>query len=142
MTLIDYDAAVQAMRDQIAKKGEDYVYTKVKGGDGNTIGCTYYHPDKAGRYVMPGCIIGHWLRDVGYPSLKSLTLGLDLDDSVNGSSAWMLVSRMHQTGSAGIKFTIKAREFLHAVQCNQDDGMPWGQALQEAMAECSGIKEN
>jgi hypothetical protein len=105
---------MELLREVVAEKGSDYVDETQ-----STRGCVYTHEGK------PSCLIGHVLHRFGY-SVENLH-GFDM--------------RGEYIGSNGIHEIIKDRlvpaddvalKTLRAAQEEQDDGMPWGDALAEA----------
>lgn len=94
------------------EKGHGYVYHRPPGG------CSYVNDNSSG----PGCFIGHWLHGHG--------VGLATLESNEGSIA----DKWYETYQHLVDFTLtqQAVMVLTEVQGFQDDGCPWGEAIQAA----------
>lgn len=119
MIELTLDKTKELLTEAVAEKGAEYVYTNpegVPGGSDSLANCYYVHGSQ------PGCIVGHVLHKAGVP-LETLT--------------------EHETRPAG--FVLRSLEdfdldhntlrLLDDVQERQDRGVPWGEAVQQALAE-------
>lgn len=122
---LDLPAAVRLTKALVAEYGEGYVYVwpTLEGR------CSYTRMDVAGK-LHPSCAVGHVAYRHGYP--------LDLM-----RSKWEGVTVLGVTGHSGdhrvdapslLGATAPAASFLEVFQSRQDEGKPWGQCFDEAMA--------
>lgn len=104
----------------VQEAGPDYVYERVQLESGETV-CQYVDNG------APSCLVGHFLHRMGVP-IESLSLG----DTRLGEAALDLLERLaeHQE-IEGV--TLKVSRALQVAQSTQDEGMSWGQALDEAL---------
>ncbi len=128
--MIDLDKAYQMMLAQVQKNGADYVYKPPESYGA----CVYFETDKNAALV-PSCIVGHMLSDLGFSSPSDLNLRLDVEShgyasDFNASGANTILRRMKNFGFVDIDE--EAIAFLTTVQDHQDNGMPWGRAVEEA----------
>jgi hypothetical protein len=115
MIEIGYDAAVQALRECVTERGENYVYTPC-----SIWGCVYWH-DKTNE---PGCLIGLALYKLGVSSSVLQKLGnLHVRDRDNTKAF----------AAAGFALTNSATAVFAHAQSLQDHSMPWGRAVAETI---------
>lgn len=107
--MIDLEEAQSRLR-KLAAERPDYVYEQPPGG------CVYFGPDNT-----PSCIIGHALED------ELRTVGVRWLDHRNEYGIHTLVGLL-DLAPAAIRY-------LSDVQVLQDDGVPWGLAVEKADAE-------
>lgn len=116
MINLEYDAAVKLAQEQIALKGEGYVYKQHRGEDG--VGtCFYVHNNQ------PDCIVGHILHAAG--------VGLDVLSVQEGSGAWTLLRRLKDGGI--LEYDDRVSRLLASLQGEQDNGSTWGESLDWAL---------
>lgn len=117
--VLDYDEAVNLLEKAIGVKGEDYVYEidgkSVEGfnsphTDSESAQCLYFHNG------APSCIVGHVMDFMGY----------DSETFLEGLSAKHAISRL------GIEADAHTLALLEVIQEQQDCGVAWGLALEEA----------
>lgn len=114
--------AKELLAEAVALKGEDYVYTTPDGKQGSEDWqprCLYVHGEQ------PGCIVGHVLHaaSVSLPVLSAEETN-DAEGAVRNLAREDVLS--YEDGVSRL---------LQDVQAAQDRGIPWGQALREALAE-------
>ena len=114
MPALTMKLANELLDKAIAERGADYVYNPPEemASQGQ---CYYVHGDQ------PGCIVGHVLNLFGV-SLETLS-------TVEGNDAFYAIRKLLPSTSEVV------REFLTDIQHNQDNGMRWGEAVNEARAE-------
>ncbi len=120
---LTYEKAVELAKKAVEAKGADYVYHTPEGE--RAVEATrendWYSPDCVNFDVdsdCPSCIVGHILFDFGVPK----------DELIE----------FNEEGSHEFVEWYASRQvdvFLEALQRKQDAGLPWGQALEEAIAE-------
>lgn len=113
------DRTKELLAEAVALKGADYVYTTPDGEQGNPDTspiCSYVHGEE------PGCIVGHVLHSAGIP-LAELR-GEERNDA-SGALRGLRGTLHYEDGVA---------ELLMAVQQDQDSGVPWGEALTNALS--------
>jgi hypothetical protein len=125
MTTIELtlDRTKELLAEAVALKGADYVYTTPDGEQGNPDTqpiCWYVHGEE------PGCIVGHALHAAGVP------LGRLREEERNDAGG--VLRSLH--GDSRLRFTHEdgVAELLAAVQQDQDSGVPWGEALTNALS--------
>lgn len=120
--VITFVRACKLLDEAMALKGPDYVYPRFpEGGD---YACVNFTPAAGEEGWAPSCLIGHVWN----------LLGLNPDTCATPSDA-----RLLYTGSAlavaerfSLKLTPKARAVFVAVQYAQDQGTPWGAAIDQS----------
>lgn len=119
------DDALATLREAVAEKGADYIYTTPEGvqANGNVV-CSYVH--NGGE---PGCIVGNVLHRWG--------VGLDALLRIEGSTATILGSGVWHDGRTERYLSRPVAGVLVAAQRAQDRGEPWGMALALAEEEAS-----
>lgn len=110
--------AEELLREAVAERGADYIYSKSEGSDGPFSSCLYVHKDAAGN-PRPGCGVGVVLHKAG------VTLGSLAEEE--GLSAMQVLGSMRVKGI--LDADPFATELLLVFQGWQDTGWPWGQAL-------------
>ena len=114
--VIKYDEVVDMLKAIVAGK-EDFVYERVESV------CLYWtNGEDATRDAS--CIVGHVFQALGVLS--------DLPHWYQNSDANVTVGVLKQKGV--LIFTRKAQALLMVAQGRQDEGIPWGEAVQEALA--------
>lgn len=112
------DRAKQLAAEAVAEMGAEYVYTNPYGvrADGVAsdvdIECYYVHGD------VPGCIVGHILYRHDEEMFDQLNSQYEGEDVAALPEEW---------------FTQGVQDFLQVVQARQDNGTPWGVALEYAL---------
>lgn len=102
-----YKQVVAATTSVVSKKPE-YVYQNPTGDER----CLYVHPSASGPSC--GCLVGTVLHDLG--------VSLEVLVGYEGADAWNVAVEL------GLSDQSKA--FLYLLQGHQDNGVPWGQALE------------
>jgi len=116
MIEITFDSTVTGLKALVEEEGADFVYAKREGV------CVY-----DGK---PDCIVGRFLAAQGVPLER-----LKEADTGSFGSGLAAHSLMRDLGDEGvISYDGSARSLLSEVQHNQDQGLPWGVALSEALA--------
>jgi hypothetical protein len=105
---LSYDEALELLYRAIAEKGPDYVYEKTSTGLGS---CAYFIDNQ------PSCIVGHVL---AYKGVKPE----DLPGRSNTA----------QIGALAVGEDSRTNYLLDMAQVYQDRGVPWGQAVENALA--------
>lgn len=113
---IPLDIAFHLVDIAADQKGRDYVYPRQGGG------CQNYFIDPETGQATGDCLIG-----------RVFEFFVDYNDRENRCS-------IHSTATSankhyGMPFAAEARDFLQAVQGRQDDGMPWGEAIDRSKAQ-------
>lgn len=141
--VIEKEQAIELLNRAVEEKGADYVYPR--GGLGENSGddkvCAYE------RNGAPSCIVGHVFSYLGVPvetlavlDQQSLSAVTDLTRSV---PTWIDDEEVHGVPKgevplsvlAGIQIDPDALGILRRAQADQDGGIPWGKAVQYAIAE-------
>lgn len=106
VTVTDIIAKVR----EIAATEPDFMYPQIGGA------CTYNKTTSYDDFVLPQCIFG-----------KALTqLGIPVPSALEGCGIQTVLARM------GIPFTDEQEQWMRTVQRHQDDHVPWGHAVQAA----------
>jgi len=111
---------VKALGEAVAEKGADFVYQPEDFAGF----CNYVHGADGPRPV-PGCIVGNVLHRLGVP-LGELA-NYERRDAYSVANA--LIEIQAPDGGRSI------REKLSLIQVEQDDSMPWGEAVAFAGVE-------
>lgn len=115
--LINHHQAIEALRAEVAQEGPDHVYEKPDGDD-----CFYTWGGQ------PSCLVGRALFRLGVP--------LDeLRDWENANARELSNSAMDDDNLTPIRpalTTVQAAQVFQVAQFRQDDGLPWGNALEAA----------
>lgn len=114
-----YDEILGFLRAAIAERGEDFVYEPRHRPDGAT-GCYYHWEGEA------DCGIGKMLHD-------HLSVPLDTLQKMDDASSGGISEQYGLLLQCGIAFDRRAKILMQHFQGNQDDGVPWGYALTEAV---------
>jgi hypothetical protein len=113
---ITLDEAKTLLARAVEERGADYTYTMLTIG-GSAL-CAYFDPETK----APSCIVGQVL------SYKGITFdAMSAQDKNVYASAGTLVDTKF------IKADNETRALLEIVQSEQDAGMPWGRAVEEAL---------
>ena len=111
--------ALRALREAVALKGADFTYEMVNRG------CVYTENGQ------PSCIVGHALASLGVP-IETLELIDNVDREYTDSD--MVSAYEDVLKPNGIRIGPKALEVLREAQEQQDAGLTWGYALEQAEA--------
>jgi hypothetical protein len=117
--------AKELLTEAVAEKGDDYVYTTPDGKQGTEEYqpvCLYVHGDR------PGCIVGHALHKAG------VTLAVLSYEERNDASGVLRSLRSADV----LDCEDGVSQLFQDVQSLQDRGVPWGQAVQQSLAELDG----
>lgn len=125
--VITFPRACELLTAAMLTKGPDYVY-RPEGGDGDST-CANFVECDGGGYV-PSCLVGHVWHALG------LTPETCADDRNSGAL-------LHAPANAVIdrfllKVTPKAKAMLAATQYAQDQGLPWGKAIEQSHRVVAG----
>lgn len=138
MIQIDLPRAKELLQQCVEERGADYVYTNPIG---NRNPCLYVHGTEFANKFMgdsqcasnvekiekseptPGCIVG----------LALYKAGVSLENLDSDGTAYGLILRLVEKEI--ISVSDGAGKFFRLVQRKQDTGMPWGQALDNAIDE-------
>lgn len=137
--IINYDEAARLLKEQVQKRGSDYVYTPVTVLDDEGYvedeSCMYFNPEDG----SPSCIVGHVVADLGL-TLDTLVevaterySGASAQYLNNGAIADTLTGALMETERLDLYFTPSAEKLLRRAQSNQDAGHSWGWAVQRAL---------
>ncbi len=114
---IDYARAVELAKEQIALKGDDYIYEVPGSQCVNTV--EYSDGD-----IQPSCIVGCIL----------VAAGVDVRVLHDQASTSAVSDAIYALGrDTEIEATRKAEYFLEGLQARQDCGVPWGTAFNLAV---------
>ncbi|MFD9734396.1 hypothetical protein [Umezawaea sp. NPDC059074] len=119
---LSYERAQQLAREVVAEHGADYVYVKQPNGDFDcedrpVLSCFYVVDD------APSCLVAHVLHRHGVP--------LDAFDGYEHENAKDVVPALVDSDAAAVLF-------LNTAQKEQDEGIPWGRALDIAACVVAG----
>lgn len=117
---LDYGQAVVFLEKAVAEKGPDFTYhtrelneheraTWYASDDMVEEGCLYFDNGQ------PSCIVGHVLSYMGY------------DNAPEGAPAQIALTTL------GIAMDDETRRLLTDVQRRQDNGIPWGEAVNKSL---------
>jgi hypothetical protein len=116
---LTYDRALELLREVIFEKGEDFVYEAV-GPDEE---CLYVHDGR------PACIVGHVLVRAGVSLAELVEVETCTPMDTHRGPAFLTWADEH------------ARRLLTRVQDGQDNGKPWGVALDVALDILAGCPD-
>lgn len=130
MVTLNFDEAVTLAKRAIAEKGEDYVYSRT-----SLLFCNNFNEEDG----SPSCIVGHILSYKGM-AWGALRNRQDAHNEQAGNGVFQAIYN-----SAGVSTLVndevialdssKTEDFLSELQNLQDNGAPWGKALNAALAE-------
>ena len=121
MRKFTYEDVVLTLKEVI-NGDEDYVYEQTPPFEPNgEPQCSYF--DYEGR---PSCLVGHFFAREGL-----MTADSPLRRTLEGDNATQAISVMTDRGIA--EFTEEAANVLWRAQIHQDEGKPWGFALEAAI---------
>lgn len=121
MRKFTYEDVVLSLKE-IINGDEDYVYEQTPPFEPNgEPQCSYF--DYEGR---PSCLVGHFFAKEGL-----LTADSPLRATLEGDNATQALSVLENRGIA--LFTEEAANVLWRAQIHQDEGKPWGYALEGAI---------
>jgi hypothetical protein len=113
--VLDCDDALTLLRAAVQAKGADHIYQPKPNGRGDRQ-CYYLYGDQ------PDCIVGHVLLAAGW----TLDEVYSVEETTPGS---------YQCGLWSQRLTERAAALLDYTQINQDRGLPWGKAVDDAVAQ-------
>ena len=113
---------LNAAREVVAERGEDYVYSNSlnEGGSGK---CVYANEDGT-----PSCLVGHVIHRLDPNVFKNLAEKEFADDTT--AAELLTVEEYVPTDF----WEMEAEAAMNTAQAYQDDGLPWGTALKAAGA--------
>lgn len=139
MIELTFDKAVQYLKEAVELKGEDHVYEQVPvtwaGDDADELtgpSCVY------AKDGQPDCIVGHVFAKAGVP-IEDMTwvYGAKQESSrqtkYSHGDAFEVLDRLEFHGV--LKADGNTKRLLTIVQREQDDGTPWGEALDFALSD-------
>ena len=112
-TTLTAEQVVQDLRELVAEYGENHVYSRA----GQALGCRYFEDDGS-----PSCGVGHVFAKHG----------VTLDDlvGINTGTAVLTV-----VADDVIDISPEGVRILDLFQSRQDEGIPWGPALDDALRD-------
>lgn len=121
MKPLSVEETIAKLEAIVAKYGEDYVYQLPTYEDesGELESCMYSNQDGT-----PSCIVGHVLKEVSPKYFKSVH---EREWEQLDSNAVYNLSGIYQY------FEERAVNLLSNVQFDQDDGVTWGEAVEESV---------
>lgn len=119
-TEINLTNVVEMFNNIVARFGPNHSPLRAEGDNS---GCIYFKKD--GLRLTPVCIVGVHISDLG--ALRGLMTEFG-DASGEMCLSWS-EAFWAKFEPFGLTFTEDAREFMRAVQAQQDDGVPWGKAV-------------
>lgn len=142
--VIDGQQAIDLMRRAVAEKGVDFTYVQPDPSKA----CVYVDTrvDPAVATPPPSCLVGHalvyagvdpvllWAADQGIGEYEDEEYGetCKTDDTSIGSSGFNEYLNQH-----GVTLTFEARRIFDQAQHIQDNGSPWGYALECALEQAA-----
>lgn len=122
MRMINYAEALEMAKVEIAREGNDFVYSNISEAGVNQ--CVYVRQGK------PSCLVGRILVNGGIAPVEFFTELLNDD---------LFTSILTPLAAEGVEFTYKATRFLDELQGFQDSEYAWGDALESAVESCKNI---
>jgi len=130
------------LKGAIADRGADYEYKPVPDHQGG-MDCVYVHgtemvlvdqdydgddvvEEQATGDLTPGCIVGHVLINAGVPPLTFVELEINRDTGAGHALSTLAVHKV-------ISASEEAIDLLTSVQDRQDNRLPWGKAVSQAL---------
>jgi hypothetical protein len=113
---LSLDEAKELLARAVQERGEDYTYKMLTIDDSAL--CAYFDP----ATKAPSCIVGQVLayKGVTFDDMSSQ------DKNVYASAGTLIDTKF-------VKADNETRALLEIVQSEQDAGMPWGRAVEEAL---------
>lgn len=137
--IINYQEAARLLKEQVQKRGSDYVYTPVTVLDDEGYveqeSCVYFNPEDG----APSCIVGYVVADLGLTLDTLVEIATERYNKAtsqylnNGAIADTLTGALMETERLDLYFTPSAERLLRRAQANQDAGHSWGWAVQRAL---------
>lgn len=127
-TVIDADMAIALLERAVQEMGADHVYQRVHGEFdriGEATMCAYQHDGR------PSCIVGHALSYAGV-TIEQLR---EMDEAADEVTS---VEALYGDDLLPVEMTDDAVTVFEAAQQAQDNGAPWGEAL-EAARKAAGL---
>lgn len=128
-----YAQTVAELTDIVAEIGPNFVYRQADRDWEGTIksgGCLYFRKDVQGTQ-QPDCIIGHLLARHGVNPL-------DLDDAIEHVGTDSAIGELIASGIIAVE-DHRTKELLRITQTCQDEGAPWGRALENGIRESQNL---
>ena len=114
-----YEDVLLSLKEIVHAKGERYVYEKAVDGR-----CVYYDPDTE----QPSCLVGHFVYKEGLLSFDDIAPYED-------DNAESMTQQLEHDQIA--YFDSRSVQLLNIAQELQDQGRPWGEALDYAITKIS-----
>lgn len=127
LATLTYEKAKKILLDMAADR-PDYVYPKVRVNPADTTAqsCAYFDP----QTHEPSCIVGHVMAAIGI-TRHDLAVHENVDMTI-----FTLARERH------LEMDFAAKSLLMRAQGSQDDGVTWGQAVDDAIAFTEGRFED
>lgn len=122
MVYINYETALRLVNDEIENEGSDYVYNN---GDEN-LSCVNVVLDEDGE-IIGCCLIGRALMAAGVDPEYLMSRKTDSIHSI--------------VSNGGVRITEKAFRLFSTAQVLQDQGTPWGMAVQRGIETASDYSD-
>lgn len=143
MIELTVDMAVTLLREAVADRGRGHCYWPQENLATGDMDCLYVHGAEVVRVdsssweykvraasdLTPGCIVGHVLISAGVRPQRFLDLNLNRE-----TPAITALAALAEDGILNVA-NPKVVELLEAVQVQQDNRVPWGEAVDAAMKE-------
>lgn len=129
--------AMQGLVRILDKFGDDYA---PKSPDGN-IGCTYMVVKNG--VLTPVCIVGQFFADLGILGVlmthaddehNGIACSLEKGNATPTQDGALILRTVERLRARGVEVTEDARILLRAAQESQDNGNPWGHAVEDGLA--------
>lgn len=119
--VIDRHQAIELLERAVEENGPDYVYDSGPG-------CDYVRTDwdaNDNPIYAPSCIVGHAFYYLGVPIEQIVVL----DHQAHGGIAHVAHNLPELLG---VELTREAEDVFATAQDKQDNGIPWGEAVESA----------
>lgn len=126
MKNVTYDETLAALKAAVEEKGAAYVYEREEHPEPGLCSPQGACLNTSADGTKTGCIVGNALVRLGV-SLKWLALA----ENINCSSGGILSKLRHEEK---FRFDTDAGALLAEAQSLQDNGIPWGEAVDQAAA--------
>lgn len=133
MIAINRYTTIGTLNDIVKEMGEDYIYTDLGGNVAPRATCVYVfeqmdEENPGQTKLIQGCIVGRFFAK----------LGIELRDLCGGGGSESLIGDLIDKGL--ISIDEKSRTILKLVQMMQDQGIPYGRAVQLAASMSHHVK--
>lgn len=122
MITLTFEKTKELLAEAIAEKGAGYVYVNSNLGEDSLGHCSYVHTLENGE-LIPGCLVGDVLNRAGV-QLEVLNL--------KHAGAAIVLSDLAYMGI--LEADTESHDLLWLAQGQQDKKVPWGEAVERALA--------